>query len=189
MDLRNWITEDLASLRNRLANGVLSIIPPDRMNERVDGGGIAPVYVAWHTARHHDLSVNGVLRGRAEVLDGWMTRVGIDGDTWRGLAEAEDTELVDELDPEAVCGYLLATIDETLSWVQDEADLSVLGTVPDTESALDRIGTPAERFDWLYSMWSGKPGHFFLAWEAIGHGYNHLGELTSTRNRMGLSPF
>ena len=83
----------------------------------------------------------------------------------------------------------LVTIDETLSWVQGQADLSVLVTAPDTESALDRIGTPAERFDWLYSMWSGKPGHFFLSWEAIGHGYNHLGELTSTRNRMGLSPF
>ncbi len=39
------------------------------MAEQVDGGGVAPVYVAWHTARHQDLAVNGVLRGVDEVLD------------------------------------------------------------------------------------------------------------------------
>ena len=69
MDLRTWITNDLTSLRNRLDNGVFSLIPADRMAEQVDGGGVAPVYVAWHTARHQDLAVNGVLRGVDEVLD------------------------------------------------------------------------------------------------------------------------
>jgi hypothetical protein len=188
MDLRTWIVTDLESLRNRLANGVLAIIPPDRMAERVDGGGIAPVYVTWHAARHHDVAVNGVLRETAEVLDDWTSRVGLADDPWRGLAEAEDLDLVPELDPEAVVGYYLAVIDETLKWAAD-GDLSVLDTQPDSSSALERIGTPRDRFDWLYSMWEGKPAVFFLAWEATAHGYNHLGELVSIRNRMGLSPF
>jgi hypothetical protein len=188
MDLRSWIVEDLSSLRNRLANGVYSIIPADRMTERVDGGGIAPVYVSWHVARHQDVAVNGVLRGTGEVVDEWTSRVGVDADLWRGLAEAEDLDLVPELDPEAVGDYYLAVIDETRDWVSS-GDLGLLDGVPDSTAALDRIETPRDRFDWLYSMWEGKPGFFFLAWEAIGHGYNHLGELTSMRNRMGLSPF
>ncbi|MDP6214115.1 MAG: hypothetical protein QGI41_04160, partial [Acidimicrobiales bacterium] len=71
MDLRTWITNDLTSLRTRLDSGVFSLLPADRMSERVDGGGVAAVYVAWHTARHHDLAVNGVLRGVDEVLDTW----------------------------------------------------------------------------------------------------------------------
>ncbi len=188
MDLRTWITADLDSLGNRLSNGIFSVIPPGRMAERVDGGGVAPVYMVWHTARHHDVAVNGVLRGVAPVLDEWADRVGVVGDSWRGLAEAEDLDLVPQLDPESVNGYLMAVIGSTRSWVA-EGDLSVLDTSPDSSSALAQIGTPADRFDWLYGMWSGKPGIFYLAWEAIGHGYNHLGELTAARNRMGLSPF
>jgi len=188
MDLRTWIISDLDSLGNRLSNGILSVIPAERMTERVDGGGVAPLYMVWHTARHHDVAVNGVLRGAGQVLDEWAERIGIDDDTWRGLAEAEDLELVPQLDPEAVNGYLMALIDSTKSWLSD-GDLSVLDTSPDAAAALESIATPADRFDWLYGMWSGKPGIFFLAWEAIGHGYNHLGELTAARNRMGLSPF
>ncbi len=188
MDLRTWIGGDLDSLQNRLSNGIFSVIPPDRLIERVDDGGIAALYVTWHTARHQDLSVNGVLRRRPEVLDGWAERVGLDGDTWRGLAEGEDHELITQLDPEAVVGYLMAVIAETRSWIAD-GDLAVLDTIPDSAAALEQIGTPADRFDWLYGMWEGKPATFFLAWEALGHGYNHLGELTSIRNRMGLSPF
>jgi len=188
MDLRSWIVDDLNSLRNRLANGVFAIMPPERMAERIDGGGIAPVYVAWHVARHQDVAVNGVLRRSGEVLDDWASRVGIEEDRWRGLAEAEDLDLVPRLDPEAVGEYYLAVIDETARWAA-EGDLSVLDGVPDSAAALERIGTPADRFDWLYSMWDGKPGQFFLAWEATAHGYNHMGELVSIRNRMGLSPF
>ena len=188
MDLRTWIITDLESLRTRLANGALAVIPPERMAERIDGGGNAPVYVVWHAARHQDVAVNGVLRETDEVLDDWMSRVGLSDDTWRGLAEAEDLDLVPELDPEAVAAYYLAVIDETLKWTAD-GNLSVLDTQPDSSAALERIGTPRDRFDWLYSMWEGKPAVFFLAWEATAHGYNHLGELVSIRNRMGLSPF
>jgi hypothetical protein len=188
MDLRRWLETDLDSLRNRLANGVLALIPPERMAERVDHGGIAPVYILWHAARHQDVAVNGVLRGADEVLHGWSSRVGLTGDSWRGLAEAEDLDLVPRLDPEAVGEYYLAVLAETARWV-GEADLGVLDSTPDPAGALDRIGTPPDRFDWLYSMWDAKPGVFFLGWEAIGHGYNHLGELISIRNRMGLSPF
>ena len=64
-----------------------------------------------------------------------------------------------------------------------------LGSVPDSTAALRSIGTPEDRFDWQYGMWRDKPAQFFLMWEAVAHGYNHLGELTSIRNRMGLSPF
>ena len=109
-------------------------------------------------------------------------------DTWRGLAEAEDLDLVEQLDPEAVGGYLQAVIGCTLDWVAD-SDLDLLDAVADSAAALSRIGAPEDRFDWLYSMWDAQPGHFFLSWEAIGHGLGHLGELTSIRNRMGLSPF
>ena len=190
MELRDWIAGDLRSLRAKIDGGVLRLIPPERRRERVDGGGIAPVYVMWHLARHHDVAVNGVLRGRGAdaVVNGWADRLGIRGDLWRGLSEAEDTDLVDVLDPEAVGGYTLDVIGETADWI-DEQGLPRLDGRPDSAAALSAIGTPAGRFHWLYSMWHDKPAAWFLQWSAVGHGFNHLGELISIRNRMGLSAF
>jgi len=188
VDLRDWIVGDLKSLGAKLHGGVLERIPAERRRERADGGGIAPVYVLWHLARHHDVAVNGVLRGIGAVVDGWTGRLGIDGGLWRGLAEGEDADLVDVLDPEAVGGYTLAVIQSTADWLDDRG-LPPMDDRPDTASALAAIGTPEDRFDWLYSMWDGKPTAWFLQWSAVGHGINHLGELVSIRNRMGLSPF
>ena len=167
---------------------MLGLIPPERRTERADGGGIAPVYVLWHLARHHDVAVNGVLRGAGEVVEGWTDRLGIDEDLWRGLAEGEDADLVDVLDPESVGAYALDVCDATAGWL-DQHGLPPMDHRPDTAAALRAIGTPEDRFDWLYSMWDGKPTAWFLQWSAVGHGFNHLGELVSIRNRMGLSPF
>jgi hypothetical protein len=188
MNLKSWVAADVASLRQRLAGGFVNVVGPERWRDRIDGGGIAPVYVVWHTARHHDVAVNLVLRDHAEVLDDWSDRVGITSDTWRGLAEGEDHELVEQLDPEAVGAYLLAVLDTTVDWLE-RGDLPDLTSTPDSHRALRSIGTPEDRFDWLYGMWADKPAQFFLSWEAVAHGYNHLGELISIRNRMGLSPF
>ena len=189
MELRDWIISDVRSLRAKLDGGVLGLIPPQRLRERADGGGIAPVYVLWHLARHHDVAVNGVLRGgRGAVVDGWTDRLGIDDDLWRGLAEGEDSELVDVLDPTSVGAYALAVFDSTAVWLEEQG-LPRMDDRPDTTAALQTLGTPEDRFGWLYSMWDGKPAAWFLQWSAIGHGYNHLGELVSIRNRLGLSPF
>jgi hypothetical protein len=188
VDLRSWIIADIDSLRDRLESGFVGLVPATRWRERIDGGGLAPVSIAWHLARHHDVAVNAVVRRAPEVLDAWRAQVGITGDTWRGLSESEDPELVDELDPEAVGSYLLAVLEGTLAWLTGNA-LPDLVAVPDSARALKSIGTPTDRFDWLYRMWDTKPVSFFLRWEAVGHGYNHLGELTSIRNRMGLRSF
>lgn len=188
VDLRDWIVRDLRSLRGKLDSGVLGLVPPERRRERADGGGIAPVYVLWHLARHQDVAVNGVLRSAEAVLERWTERLGVRGDLWRGLAEGEDSELVDMLDPEAVGEYALAVCDASTAWLDDDG-LPALDAKPDAASALAAIGAPEDRFDWLYSMWDGKPSAWFLQWSAVGHGFNHLGELVSIRNRMGLSPF
>ena len=159
MELRSWITDDLMSLSNRVENGVLNIIPPERMAERVDDGGIAPVYALWHAARHQDVAVNSVLRGTDQVLTKWGERVGATEATWRGLAEAEDLDLVPHLAPRAVGDYYLAVIDETLRWVAD-ADLSVLDTTPNSTAALAKIGTPTDQFDWLTPCGTGNLATF-----------------------------
>ncbi len=189
MDLCNWIIKDLTTLRARLEGGVLKQIPLHKLRQKADGGGIAPSYVLWHLARHHDLAVNGALRGGAPaVVEDWTDHLGVTDDLWRGLAEGEDSELTEVLDPEAVGEYVLAVFDATATWLNDHG-LPALDHRPDTASALQAIGTPEDRFDWLYSMWDGKSAAWFLQWSAVGHGYNHLGELVSIRNRMGFNPF
>lgn len=188
MDVRAWIIDDLRSLHVKLDGGVLRLVPAERLRERADGGGIAPAYILWHLARHHDAAVNGVLRRAEGVVDSWTDRIGVRTDLWRGLAESEDQGLVEELNPEAVGEYALAVISSTASWLERD-DLPRLEETPDSASALQTLGVPEDRFDWLYSMWEGQSAAWFLRWTAIGHGFNHLGELVSIRNRMGLCPF
>ncbi|MFV2039474.1 MAG: hypothetical protein ACC660_04465 [Acidimicrobiales bacterium] len=189
MDLRSWIVNDLASARQRLAGGILGCIPTDRLDEQADGGGIAPLYVLWHMTRHHDLAINGVLRGRDEVVHDWTDRLGVSDELWRGLSEGSDTDLVQILDPDAVAGYSLAALDGTIEWLNTAATFDNLDSVPPSSETLSAIGTPPADFDWLYSMWAGKPRYWFLSWEGHGHVVTHTGELVSIRNRMGFSPF
>ena len=189
MDLRTWVVAELADARQRLAGGVLDRIPPGRRAELADGGGIAPVYVLWHVTRHHDVAVNGVLRGVDEVVHRFTDELGVDSGLWRGLSEGSDLDLVDRLDPEVVGRYALAAIDDTLTWLADTAPLDNLDQVPDAGAVLEALGTPKDDFSWLYRMWDGKSRQWFLAWEGIGHVVTHTGELSSIRNRMGLSPF
>ena len=62
--------------------------------------------------------------------------------------------------------------------------------MPDAAKGLGEIaGIDESAVPWLYKMWDGKPASFFVSWEDIGHGLNHLGEMVSVRNRLGLSPF
>lgn len=188
MDLTTWIGDDLRSLSRRLQGGVLDKIPAERRGERPDGGGVAPTYVLWHLARHHDLAMNRVVDEASELVGGWTDRLGVDTDLWRGLSEGEDQDLVALLDPVAVGEYTIAVIDHSVEVVA-RLDIGDLARVPASADALSAAGVPSDRFDWLYSMWADQPLSFFVQWVAVGHGYNHLGELTSIRNRMGLNPF
>jgi len=189
VDLHSWISTDLQMAKQRLEGGVVNQIPAERMHEQIDGGGIPPVYVMWHMARHHDLAVNGVLRKREEVVHRFTDRVGISERFWRGLSEGADVDLVDILDPEVVAQYALTTLDESVAWIDSGADLGHLDADAAGPAALHAIDTPADEFDWIYNMWDGKPRSWFLSWEAVGHVSTHTGELVSLRNRMGLSPF
>jgi len=55
---------------------------------------------------------------------------------------------------------------------------------------LARFGNvPVEAVPWLHAMWTGKPVSWFVGWECSGHVLNHIGEMVSVRNRLGLSPF
>ena len=187
-DLRRWILDDLSSARARLTGGVLDLVPAERLPGLVDGGGVPPVYVLWHLARHHDVAVNGVLRGVGQVVDVHTAALGVDEGLWRGLSESADLDLVDVLDPRAVVAYTRAVLDTTVAWLAD-APLDDLDAVPDAAAVLESMGTPTDDFDWLYRMWDAKPARWFLSWEAVGHVVTHTGELVSLRNRLGLSPF
>lgn len=187
--LRTWVLDEMTSARGRLENGVIAAIPSTEMTVLADGGGVPAGYALWHLARHHDAAVNGVLRARDQVVTGHLAALGIDDRLYRGLAEGADTDLVHQLDPEAVATYALATLDATIEWIRADAPLDDLDDVPDSTGALAAMGTPEDDFAWLYAMWSGKPRRWFLSWSAIGHVVTHTGELVGIRNRLGHSPF
>ncbi len=186
-DLRQWIADEVVENGRRLTEGVLAHVPPERRLER-PGGGNSITWGLWHASMHADLALRGVLRGDEPLHATWAERAGAGGlpPGW-GLGEDEQPD-VNELDQQAVAGYLADVLGDAATWVAG-AQLSELTRVRDARSVLRSAAVSEDDYDWLYRMWDGKPAAYFLRWEVVGHVGNHVGEMIATRNRMGLSPF
>ena len=190
MDLHQWIVADLASIRTRLFEGVLGIVPSARWAEQVDGGGGTLSGLVLHLARHHDLAVNTVIRGEQPVFTAHLEALGLAGaGPAIGISEAEDRSHTAHIPPAALLAYANAVFDTTATWLptldRDSFDLQ-----PNTGHRLTQhAGLDEAELPWLYSMWSAKPVWWMLQWPVLAHGHTHTGEATSLRNRMGLSPF
>ena len=188
MDLRGWITGEHAAVAARFGQSVVSVVPLERWGETGGVGGSSIAFLTFHVAYHEDVAVHGVLRGEPPVLSAWRDELGLrDLDGHLGLAEAEPPELTAALDVERLLPYVDAVHEATASWLAD-VDLARLDDQPDAAVGLDAAGVAEHAVPWLYSMWDGKPASWFVQWEAIGHRVNHVGEMVSVRNRMGLSP-
>jgi hypothetical protein len=189
MDLRSWITGEHGAVLDRFEQSVASVVPLDRWRDAGGEGGSSIAWLAFHTAYHEDVAVNAVLGGARPVLDDWRTDLGIDGAASDvGLGEAEQPELTGALQLDRLVPYLHAVHGRTAEWLTS-VDVSSLEQVPSSGAGLDRAGIDEAAVPWLYRMWDGKPVSWFVQWEAIGHRVNHVGEMVSVRNRLGLSPF
>lgn len=190
MDLHQWIIADLASIRAKLFDGVLRLVPTERWAEQVDGGGGTISGLVLHLARHHDLAVNTVVRGQQTLFTAHAAALGLaDAGAAIGISEAEDRSRTAHIPTDALIAYATAVFDATADWLpsldRDSFDLQ-----PNTGHRLTQhAGLDETELPWLYSMWSGKQVWWMLQWPVLGHGHTHTGEATSLRNRMGLSPF
>jgi hypothetical protein len=191
VDLRGWVVGEHAAVRDRIRQQVLGRVPRERRDERPDDSS-SIAWLLWHLTRPQDVAVHAVVRGGADVLHagGWAARVGATGFApGTGLSEGDDRAAAAALDLDALDGYVDAVWDATASW-RTSADLTAeLDRVPDAPGALARLGVSDADYDWLYRMWDGKPVSFHVQWEAVGHGFNHLGEMVHVRNAMGLGGF
>ena len=188
MDLRQWIVDEHAAALARFEQSVVAAVPLDRWTDPAGDGGSSIAFLAFHTAYHEDLAVNAVLRQRPTVLREWRGALGIgELDPAVGLAEAEPVELTATLELEPLGAYLRTVHESTVVHLAT-LDTATLAAPADGPAGLEAAGVDDGAVPWLYRMWEGKPAAWFLQWEAIGHRVNHLGEMVSVRNRLGLSP-
>lgn len=189
VDLRAWVSSEHGAVLDRFEQSVASVVPLERWREPAGSGGSSIAWLAFHIAYHEDVAVNAVLAGDGPLLEAWRHDLGLDGlEAAVGLGEAEQPELTDAVDVTHLEAYLRAVHTRTAEWLAT-ADLAALDAVPASGDGLARAGIDEPAVPWLYRMWNGKPGSWFVQWEAIGHPVNHVGEMVSVRNRLGLSPF
>ena len=190
MDLMQWIRTDLTSVRAKLTDAVVALVPHDRWHERADGGGTTIAGLLLHIARHQDLAVNAVARGREPLFPVHRLQLGLGGvHTGAALSEAEDRPITSQVGPADLLVYVDAVFDTTASWL-DTLSVTDLDHVPDTADHLTRLGHLSDTdYPWLYRMWGGQSVGWLLQWPVVGHANAHVGEGISIRNRMGLSPF
>jgi hypothetical protein len=189
VDLRGWISSEHGAVLDRFEQSVASAVPLERWREPAGSGGSSIAWLAFHIAYHEDVAVNAVLAGEGPLLEAWRRDLGLDGlEAEVGLGEAEQPELTDAIEVNHLERYLRAVHTRTAEWLST-ADLAALDAVPASGAGLARAGVVEPAVPWLYRMWDGKPASWFVQWEAIGHPVNHVGEMVSVRNRLGLSPF
>jgi hypothetical protein len=190
MDLRRWLEEEHRSLWARFADGIVGLVPADRWTEHADNGGSCIAQLLFHVSLHADMALQCVVRGQGPLVDEWRAGLGLhDVEAHRGLAESEDPGVVAVIDPVTLRDYAEAVHATTAEWLAT-ADLDGLDNVPPASERLATLGgVRLEAVPWLHRMWDGKPAWWFVQWEATGHILNHLGEMVSVRNRLGLSPF
>jgi hypothetical protein len=191
MDLPTWIRMQHDDVCGRLRSQVLSRVPRARWNDRPgpDSGSVA--WVLWHVTRHQDVALNAVVRGADDVLSGdrWRAELGVAAFApGTGLSEGDDVDAAAALSLDAIDAYAEAVWATTAAWL-GTVTADELERVPDSTAALLRLGVDAQEYAWLYRMWDAKPVSFHVSWTTIGHGFNHLGELTQIRNRLGFGGF
>lgn len=190
MDLHEWMVSDLASVRSKLFDSVIRLVPPQRWFQQADEGGSTIAGLLLHMARHQDLAVNTVIRNNEPLFAAHASALGLAGaPAGVALPEKEDPAVTNRVGTDALLAYVSAVFDGTQEWLRDLGSLA-LDIEPNCDYRLtNKAGLTEAEFPWLYGMWNGKTLAWFVQWPVIGHGHAHVGEATSIRNRMGLSPF
>jgi DinB superfamily len=190
VNVHSWIVNDLESMRSKLKDSVLSVVPTQRWVEQVDNGGSSIAHLLLHVARHQDLAVATAIRNHPPLFHAHRAALGLDGARpSAGLAEREDPSVSASLPLDSLLAYVDAVFAATRTWLDDVGTMA-FDTVPDTSDRLvDKAALAVDDVDWLHRMWTDKPVWWLVQWPIIGHGHAHVGEAISIRNRMGLSPF
>ncbi len=190
MDLKTWIATDHASVITRFENAIEKRVTKRHWKSRSENGS-SIAWLLFHTTYHQDLALNTAIRNHPPILVDHRSQVGLDQlPPAAGLAEAEDDQVTRALRLAELRGYIDAVNAGTQAWI-DKLSTMALDSVPESSWRLEhKAGIPAEgELSWLHEMWAGKPVSWFVQWECIGHGHNHVGEMIGVRNRLGLSPF
>lgn len=194
MHLRDWMISDHAGVIGRFEQAIVAHVPQDRWTEQVDGGGTSIAALVYHLSRHQDLAVNVAVRGVDAIWSTYAVPLGVaERAATAGLSESEDTSLTALLDLGVLMTYARAVHATTQAWLgefDDDGRLErLLDEVPPTGTRLEAAGVSAADVPWLHTMWGDRSVGWLLQWPGVGHGHAHVGEATSIRNRMGLSPF
>jgi hypothetical protein len=190
VDVHAWIANDLESVRSKLTDSVLSVVPRQRWVEQGDNGGSSIAHLVLHMARHHDLAVTTAIRNRPPLFVTHSSELGLAGARSSvGLEEREDPVISAALPLDALVNYLDAVFSASRSWLGKVGSMT-LDTVPSSSRRLaTKAALPVDDVPWLHRMWDGKPVWWLVQWPVVGHGHAHVGEAIAVRNRMGLSPF
>jgi hypothetical protein len=190
MDLHQWMLNDLAAVRAKLLDSVVSFIPAERWLEQVDGGGSTVTHLLLHIARHQDLAVTSVIRNHDAIYHAHRDALGLgDAPASAGLSEREELGISRQVPPEALLAFVHEVFAATQEWLEPLGSM-VLDHVPNSEYRLTHHGgLQHDEVPWLYKMWHEQPLWWFVQWPVLGHGNALVGEGISLRNRMGLSPF
>ena len=157
-----------------------------------EGGGNAPAWYLWHTARWLDVVTN-LLAGSATPLlerDDWHVRLSIaHSHTGTGMPVREARALSETVNIEALGEYYEAALAELAAWLEESGMALLSEPRPD---AFERASVEPEVWSFEHeseeraarNWWSDRNTAFFVRFTGIGHTYMHLGEMQHITSRL-----
>lgn len=190
MNLQQWIATDHAALVARLDYAITQRVAAELWAKSPPGNGSSLTWLLFHMTYHQDLALNTAIRNHPPLLSAHRAALGLAAlSPAAGLAEHESREVTEALPRLALLAYVDQVNQATTEWISHLSAMA-LESVPNVAWRLEHKAlVSADEVPWLYAMWADKPVAWFVQWECIGHRHNHLGEMTSVRNRLGFSPF
>jgi hypothetical protein len=190
MDLRAYLLDALGDLRGKVFGSVVDKVPAERWTEQADRGGSSIAWLLIHLARHQDLAIATAIKNQPPLFLAERDALGLgDMPTYAGLTEKEDPAVSAAPSPDALMNYVTGVFATTERWLKRLSAMA-LETIPNTPRRLEtKALLSRDEVGWLFDMWSGKTVNWFVQGPVLGHGHNHVGEMVSVRNRMGLSAF
>jgi hypothetical protein len=174
MELADYLVFQLDDTLARHRSQVLDLVPRDRQKERLPGGN-SIAWATFHVGRHAALAL--------EVL-GAGTSASTSRGAGDGLQELEQDWFA-SVTAEQADEYTTAVFADVRRYLASGPDLDER---VDVAAGLRAAAIDEQAFGWLYRMWE-QPVAFLVAWPLTGHITNHVGEMITTRNQLGLSPF
>jgi hypothetical protein len=189
MDALDFFLVRYDQVHRVLSDPAIKQLTEAQLRGRPHPGVNTVAWLLWHMARVEDVGVNRFVADRPQVLEDWLTKLGVvRRDVGTGMSDAEVDEFSTRVDLDALRGYWNAVVRRTPEVVASlrGSDLETVVPKERVERVASAEGAVASGAEWLTEFWAaGRTRAWVLAQTPLLHVYGHYFEARAVAGLWG----